>query len=226
MVKIADNIKKIRQQINQAEQLYHRAPGSVQLLAISKQRSIAEIKSAVAAGLNAFGESYLQDAIPKIEALSDLNLQWHFIGPIQSNKTKLIATNFSWVHSVDRVKIAQRLDEQRPADLPPLNICIQINMSEEQTKSGITLSDLPAFAVEISALSRLKLRGLMVIPKQTTDFKTQRSLFSKLHAAMLDLNAQGFELDTLSMGMSSDFIAAIAQGATIIRLGTALFGPR
>ncbi len=184
MVKIADNIKKIRQQINEAERLYHRVPGSVQLLAISKQRSIAEIKSAVAAGLNAFGESYLQDAIPKIEALLDLNLQWHFIGPIQSNKTKLIATNFGWVHSVDRVKIAQRLDEQRPADLPPLNICIQINMSEEQTKSGITLSDLPTFAIQVSALSRLKLRGLMVIPKQTTDFKTQRALFSQLHAAL------------------------------------------
>lgn len=224
MVKITDNINKTLQQIKQAESKYHREPGSVQLLAISKRSSIVEIKTAVAAGLTAFGESYLQDAAPKIEALADLNLKWHFIGPIQSNKTKLIAENFNWVHSIDRVKIARRLSEQRPAHAPPLDICIQIKIGEEDTKSGILLADLSRFAAEISRLPRLKLRGLMTIPKQITDFSTQRLAFRKLHTAMLALNEQGFTLDTLSMGMSADFIAAIAEGATIVRLGNALFG--
>jgi pyridoxal phosphate enzyme (YggS family) len=170
-----------------------------------------------------FGENYLQEALGKQAELTDLPLSWHFIGPIQSNKTRAIAENFAWVHSVDRLKIAQRLSEQRPADLPPLNICIQVNVSGEASKSGCTPADLPALAAAISALPRLKLRGLMAIPEPTEDRAEQDAAFATVRDLQASLN---LGLDTLSMGMSHDLESAIAQGATWVRIGTALFGAR
>ena len=181
------------------------------------------VREAYAAGMQDFGENYLQEALGKQAELTDLPLSWHFIGPIQSNKTRAIAENFAWVHSVDRLKIAQRLSEQRPADLPPLNICIQVNVSGEASKSGCTPADLPALANAISALPRLELRGLMAIPEPTEDRAAQDAAF----AALRDLqNSLNLPLDTLSMGMSHDLESAIAQGATWVRIGTALFGAR
>lgn len=202
------------------------AADSVTLLAVSKTRSAADVRAAVAAGQRAFGENQLQDAQPKIAALGNADLEWHFIGPIQSNKTRAIAEQFSWVHSVDRVKIAKRLSEQRPAGLPPLNVCIQYNVSGEQSKAGITGAELAAVASEISALPRLKLRGLMAIPAPNPNYLEQRAVFALVREALAQLNAHGYQLDTLSMGMTDDMEAAIAEGATMIRIGTAIFGAR
>jgi pyridoxal phosphate enzyme (YggS family) len=195
---------------------------SVQLLAVSKTKPAQALREAYAAGLRDFGENYLQEALGKQLELADLPLIWHFIGPIQSNKTRAIAEHFDWVHSVDRLKIAQRLSEQRPADLPPLNICIQVNVSGEASKSGCTPADLPALANAISALPRLKLRGLMAIPEPTEDRAAQDAAF----AAVQSCKPAHLPLDTLSMGMSHDLESAIAQGATWVRIGTALFGAR
>lgn len=178
------------------------------------------------AGMTRFGENYLQEALEKIEALQDLSLEWHFIGPIQSNKTRPIAEHFDWVHSVDRLKLARRLSEQRPPHLPPLNICLQVNVSGEQSKSGATLEELPALAREVASLPHLRLRGLMAIPAPAEGLEAQRQPFHHMHQALQQLNAEGLELDTLSMGMSGDLEAAIAEGATLVRIGTALFGPR
>jgi len=202
------------------------AADSVTLLAVSKTRSAADVRAAVAAGQRAFGENQLQDAQPKIAALGNADLEWHFIGPIQSNKTRAIAEQFSWVHSVDRVKIAKRLSEQRPAGLPPLNVCIQYNVSGEQSKAGITGAELAAVASEISALPRLKLRGLMAIPAPNPNYLEQRAVFALVREALAQLTAHGYQLDTLSMGMTDDMEAAIAEGATMIRIGTAIFGAR
>lgn len=202
------------------------AADSVTLLAVSKTRSAADVRAAVAAGQRSFGENQLQDAQPKIAALGNADLEWHFIGPIQSNKTRAIAEQFSWVHSVDRVKIAKRLSEQRPAGLPPLNVCIQYNVSGEQSKAGITGAELAAVASEISALPRLKLRGLMAIPAPNPNYLEQRAVFALVREALAQLNAHGYQLDTLSMGMTDDMEAAIAEGATMIRIGTAIFGAR
>ncbi|NWA40088.1 YggS family pyridoxal phosphate-dependent enzyme [Pseudomonas reactans] len=223
MSTIADNIGQVSQRIRAAADAVQRDASSIHLLAVSKTKPAQAVREAYAAGMLDFGENYLQEALGKQAELTDLPLSWHFIGPIQSNKTRAIAENFAWVHSVDRLKIAQRLSEQRPADLPPLNICIQVNVSGEASKSGCTPADLPALADAISALPRLKLRGLMAIPEPTEDRTAQDAAF----AAVRDLqNSLNLPLDTLSMGMSHDLESAIAQGATWVRIGTALFGAR
>ena len=223
MSTIADNIGQVSQRIRAAADAVQRDANSIHLLAVGKTKPAQALREAYAAGLRDFGENYLQEALGKQAELADLPLSWHFIGPIQSNKTRAIAENFAWVHSVDRLKIAQRLSEQRPADLPPLNICIQVNVSGEASKSGCTPADLPALARAISALPRLKLRGLMAIPEPTEDRTEQDAAF----AAVRDLQASlNLPLDTLSMGMSHDLESAIAQGATWVRIGTALFGAR
>jgi pyridoxal phosphate enzyme (YggS family) len=223
MSTIAENISTLAERIRSAAQAVQRDPASVGLLAVSKTKPASDLREAYDAGLRDFGENYLQEALGKQVELSDLPLIWHFIGPIQSNKTRAIAENFAWVHSVDRLKIAQRLSEQRPPELPPLNICIQVNVSGEASKSGCSPEDLPALAQAISALPHLKLRGLMAIPEPTDDRDQQNASF----AAVSTLQAQlGLPLDTLSMGMSHDLEAAIAQGATWVRIGTALFGAR
>jgi pyridoxal phosphate enzyme (YggS family) len=224
---IQHNLQIVKNQIFDAEKRYQRPYGSVKLLAASKTRSVDEITSAIIAGQNMFGENYLQEALPKIEALKEYkNIVWHFIGPIQSNKTKLIAKHFTWVQSVYRIKIAKRLNDQRPSNLPPLNICIEINVSSETTKSGVTFQQLPDLAKAVSQLPRLTLRGLMAIPEETNDFLKQRANFHKVKQAFDTLKINYPNLNTLSMGMSNDFEAAIAEGATIIRLGTAIFGTR
>jgi pyridoxal phosphate enzyme (YggS family) len=223
MSTIADNILEVSSRIHAATLAANRAENSVQLLAVSKTKPAQDLREAYAAGLRDFGENYLQEALGKQLELADLPLIWHFIGPIQSNKTRAIAEHFDWVHSVDRLKIAQRLSEQRPADLPPLNICIQVNVSGEDSKSGCTPADLPALANAISNLPRLKLRGLMAIPEPTEDRAAQDAAFAAVQSLQASLN---LPLDTLSMGMSHDLESAIAQGATWVRIGTALFGAR
>lgn len=223
MSTLADNLSAISARIASAAQAVGRDPASVQLLAVSKTKPASAIREIHAAGVHDFGENYLQEALTKQQALSDLPLIWHFIGPIQSNKTKAIAEHFDWVHSVDRLKIAQRLSEQRPAGLAPLNICLQVNVSGEDSKSGCTPADLPALAKAVAALPNLRLRGLMAIPEPTEDRATQEAAFASLRKLQEGL---GLGLDTLSMGMSHDLEAAIAQGATWVRIGTALFGAR
>ncbi|MBB4813596.1 MULTISPECIES: YggS family pyridoxal phosphate-dependent enzyme [Pseudomonas] len=223
MSTIADNIGLVSQRIRAAAEAVQRDPDSVHLLAVSKTKPAQAVREAYAAGLRDFGENYLQEALSKQVELTDLPLSWHFIGPIQSNKTRAIAEHFAWVHSVDRLKIAQRLSEQRPAELPPLNICIQVNVSGEASKSGCTPADLPALANAISALPRLTLRGLMAIPEPTDDRAAQDAAFATVRDLQASLN---LPLDTLSMGMSHDLESAIAQGATWVRIGTALFGAR
>jgi len=196
------------------------------LLAVSKDKSVQQIREAYDTGQRRFGESYIQEALTKIEALSDLDIEWHFIGPVQSNKTKHIARHFAWVHSVDRVKIAQRLHDQRPLSSPPLNICLQINISHERSKQGIDLNELAMLAREIKAFDRLRVRGLMAIPAPTDNFQEQRHMFMQIRQAQQQLITDGWQLDTLSMGMSNDMEAAIAEGATMVRIGTAIFGER
>ncbi len=219
-------LERVRQRIAAAERDYGRHAGEVALLAVSKTRPAEDIRAAAACGQTRFGENYLQDALEKIQSLNDLDLEWHFIGPIQSNKTRAIARHFQWVHSVDRLKIARRLSEQRPAGMAPLNICLQVNISGEASKSGVRLDELPALAEEMRQLPGVKLRGLMTIPAPEEDFERQRRPFRALREAMEELNRNGAELDTLSMGMSGDLEAAIAEGATMVRIGTAVFGPR
>ncbi|NNF96868.1 MAG: YggS family pyridoxal phosphate-dependent enzyme [Halobacteria archaeon] len=225
MSTIADRLAQVRTRITQAANAVGRDPASVNLLAVSKTHHVADLEAALAAGQTAFGESYLQDALPKIEAIGD-RAEWHFIGPIQTNKTRQIATHFDWVHSVDRIKIAQRLNEQRPRELPPLNVCLQVNTSGEAAKAGIPLADTWALAEAVSMLPHLRLRGLMTIPAREQDAARQRQPFHQLRSLFEQLNASGFNLDTLSMGMSNDMEAAIAEGATLVRIGTAIFGPR
>ena len=223
MSTIADNIGQVRQRIRAAADAVQRDANSIHLLAVSKTKPAQAVREAYAAGMCDFGENYLQEALTKQEALRDLPLIWHFIGPIQSNKTKAIAEHFDWVHSVDRLKIAQRLSEQRPAGLAPLNICLQVNVSGEDSKSGCAPADLPALAKAVAALPNLRLRGLMAIPEPTDDRAAQEAAFASLRTLQEGL---GLGLDTLSMGMSHDLEAAIAQSATWVRIGTALFGAR
>ena len=223
MSTIAGNIAQVEARIRAAAEAVQRDVTSIHLLAVSKTKPAAALREAYAAGIHDFGENYLQEARAKQVELTDLPLSWHFIGPIQSNKTREIAEHFAWVHSVDRLKIAQRLSEQRPADLPPLNICIQVNVSGEASKSGCTPEDLPALAAAIQALPRLTLRGLMAIPEPTEVRAEQDAAFAKVRSLQQSLN---MGLDTLSMGMSHDLESAIAQGATWVRIGTALFGAR
>ena len=223
MSTIAKNIAKVRTRIREAAQACGRDPETVGLLAVSKTKPAAAVREAHACGQRDFGENYLQEALNKQAELSDLALTWHFIGPIQSNKTRPIAEHFAWVHSVDRLKIAQRLSEQRPAHLPPLNICLQVNVSGEASKSGCAPEELPALALAVSQLPNLRLRGLMTIPEPTSDVTQQHAACARLRQLRDDLN---LELDVLSMGMSDDLEAAIAEGATWVRIGTALFGAR
>ena len=223
MSTIAKNIAKVRSRIREAAQACGRDPETVGLLAVSKTKPAAAVREAHACGQRDFGENYLQEALNKQAELSDLALTWHFIGPIQSNKTRPIAEHFAWVHSVDRLKIAQRLSEQRPAHLPPLNICLQVNVSGEASKSGCAPEELPALALAVSQLPNLRLRGLMTIPEPTRDVAQQHAACARLRQLRDDLN---LELDVLSMGMSDDLEAAIAEGATWVRIGTALFGAR
>jgi len=226
MTKIRDKLLTIGANIKQFAQKYQRNPEEIQLLAVSKHHPQSMIREAFAAGQTAFGENYVQELLNKAEALNDLPIEWHFIGPLQSNKTKKIAQTASWVHTIDRLKIAKRLNKQRPPELPPLSVCIQLNISGEQSKSGIMLNELATLAQEINQLKQLKLRGLMAIPAPESDFHKQRQAFAKIYQAQQDLIKQGFDLDTLSMGMSNDMEAAIAEGATIVRIGTAIFGKR
>jgi len=223
---LAHNIANLLERVRLSAEKSQRCADDILLLAVSKTRPEQDIRSAHRCGLHEFGESYLQEALDKIEALQDLDLVWHFIGPIQSNKTRPIASSFHWVHSVDRAKIARRLSEQRPPGLPPLQVCLQVNISAEQSKSGVAPEQLPQLAQEVAQLPRLQLRGLMAIPAATQDSLQQRKAFAQLRREFEQLQLQLPGLDTLSMGMSGDMESAIAEGATILRIGSAMFGPR
>lgn len=225
MDSIAPALNTIHQQIRTA-QTHSGQSHTVTLCAVSKAQSADRIRAAYVAGQTVFGENYLQEALLKQQDLQDCNIEWHFIGPIQSNKTQAIALHFDWVQSVDRLKIAQRLSAQRPTDKTPLNVCLQINISEEASKSGASRQEILTLAMQIKDLPNLKLRGLMAIPAPSQDESVQRDQFRQLRQLFELLNAQGLALDTLSMGMSGDFVAAIAEGATLIRVGTAIFGNR
>jgi pyridoxal phosphate enzyme (YggS family) len=227
---ISENLQLVQHRIATSAQAAGRDPTSITLLAVSKTFDAQAVLTAAQAGQRTFGENYAQEAIDKISATRELSpnlqLEWHFIGPIQSNKTRQIAEHFDWVHSVDRLKIAQRLSEQRPADMPPLQICLQVNVSGEATKSGLEPDVLLDLARVVNTLPNIRLRGLMAIPEPTEDVEQQRSAFAKLRLMQNDLRAVGIPTDTLSMGMSADMDAAIAEGATIVRIGTAIFGGR
>jgi len=226
MTTIATNLQAVRARIARAAQASGRDPGEIALVAVSKTFPAEHIAQAHAAGQVAFGENYAQEAVEKVTNLARLPLEWHFIGPIQSNKSGAIAAHFQWVHSVEREKIAQRLNAMRPESLPPLNICIQVNISGEASKSGIAPGEEIRLAEAIARMPRLKLRGLMAIPEPTPDAKLQRRRFALLRELKEKLVARGHALDVLSMGMSDDLEAAIAEGATMVRVGTAIFGHR
>jgi pyridoxal phosphate enzyme (YggS family) len=226
MTMIADNLQSVRARIAHACQQAGRAPEAVTLLAVSKTFGPDAVREAFAAGQTAFGENYIQEAADKITALADLALEWHCIGPIQSNKTRLVAQHFDWVHSVDRLKIAQRLSEQRPQELPPLQVCIQVNIDGGPTKAGVVPADALALARAVAALPRLRLRGIMTIPEPAPDFVAACAIHMRAKALLDALNAEGLGLDTLSMGMTGDMEAAIASGSTMVRVGTAVFGGR
>ncbi len=221
-------LNQARERIAQAEARFGRVPSSVRLMAVSKTFLADDVYGALINGQQHFGENYLQEALTKMAdaRLSGQHITWHFISPLQSNKTKKIAAHFDWVHTVDNLIVAQRLNDQRPDQLPPLNICLQINISNEIGKTGANLEELPELASAVAQLQRLRLRGLMAIPKPSTDFEQQRQPFRALRKALENLRTTGLELDTLSIGMSGDLEAAIAEGATMVRVGTAIFGPR
>lgn len=225
MKNIADRLQAVRERIRVAERRYDREPGAVTLVAVSKTRAAAEVEAAAACGQADFGENYVQEALAKMADCRS-GLAWHFIGPVQSNKTRDIATRFAWVHSLERDKIARRLDAARPADTTPLNVCIQVNISGEDSKSGVAPGEVETLAAQIAALPRLRLRGLMAMPAPEPDFDAQRESFRRLYNLFEDLRQSGHALDTLSMGTSGDMEAAVAEGATIVRIGTDIFGPR
>jgi pyridoxal phosphate enzyme (YggS family) len=226
IVDFSDRLHAVWDRIHIAEQRFGRPPGSVRLLAVSKTQPAAAIAAMAAAGQSCFGENYLQEAQAKMVELAALALEWHFIGPIQANKTRGVAERFAWVHSVDRLKIAERLSAQRPEPLPPLNVCLQINIDREPTKHGLDPVEVGEVAVAVAKLPGLRLRGLMAIPAPAADFSAQRHAFARLRLLHEQLIATGLDPDTLSMGMSDDLEAAIAEGATLVRVGAALFGPR
>lgn len=228
MASIADQLDAVRHRIADAARAHQRVPADICLMAVSKTFPVGAVLEAVAAGQTVFGESYVQEAVPKIERLGPARAStcWHFIGPLQSNKAKLIAQHFDWVHGVDRIKIAQRLSDLRAASLPALQVCIQVNLDDEPTKAGVAPEQVLALARAVAALPRLTLRGLMAIPAPRDDPALQRAVFRKLAALRAHLVEQGQVLDTLSMGMSGDLEAAVAEGATIVRVGTAIFGER
>lgn len=226
MTTIASALQAVKRRIATAAGQAGRTPENILLLAVSKTFPAEAVREAHAAGQTSFGESYVQEALAKIAALRDLPLEWHFIGPLQSNKTRHVAENFAWVHGVDRAKIADRLSAARPENLPPLNVCIEVNVSGESSKGGVAPQDVVALAVHVRGLPRLRLRGLMAIPAPTADIARQRAQFHILRELLANLNRAGFDLDTLSMGMSDDMEAAIAEGSTMVRVGTAIFGGR
>jgi PLP dependent protein len=223
---LPESIGAVRERVRRAAERAGRDVDSVTLLAVSKTHPPELIRAAAACGLEHFGESYVKEALPKIETLAGLELTWHFIGQLQANKTRAVAEHFAWVHSVDRLRLAERLSEQRPFHAPPLNVCLQVNVGDESTKGGVTPVDLPALAVAVARLPRLSLRGLMCIPPPEEAEARQRYWFAETARLMSHLQVPGTTLDTLSMGMSADLEAAIEEGATIVRVGTALFGPR
>ncbi len=223
---LPENIRRVQERIERAAAESARSVDSVTLLAVTKSQPAEIVRSAAQAGLSEFGESYVQEALGKIDSLADLALVWHFVGRIQTNKTRDIAENFSWVHGIERLRIAERLSAQRPFHAPPLNVCLQVNLAAEASKGGLAPSEVPALAEEVAALPRLTLRGLMCIPPADPDMDAQRRRFTELAELLASLNADGAHLDTLSMGMSADLEAAILAGATIVRVGTALFGAR
>ena len=222
----ASRLRAVRETIRRLENRYRRAPGSVRLLAVSKKKSAGEILDAASAGQRDFGESYLQEALKKIAALEDHGLCWHFVGPIQKNKTRQIAAHFSWVHGIERLIVAERLSTQRPDHLPPLQVCLQVNIDREHSKSGLRCEQVQDIASALQELPNLELRGLMAIPRRTSDTIHRRLRFAQLRVLLEQLNQSGFGLDTLSMGMSGDLEDAVAEGATIVRIGTAIFGAR
>ena len=226
MTTISANLQAVITRIEDAARQFGRNPGGISLLAVSKTWPASDVREAALAGQKLFGENYVQEGIDKARSLESLGLEWHFIGPLQSNKTRPVAETFDWVHAVDRLKIAERLSEQRPENLPALQVCIQVNVSGEQTKSGVSLDETAALAHRVAALPRIRLRGLMAIPEPVEDFAEQRIAFRRLREAFEQLNKEGLSLDTLSMGMSHDLEAAIAEGATMVRVGTAIFGER
>lgn len=228
---IIENYQRVMAEIAAEAAHCHRSADSVQLLAVSKTHPVDSIRQAYHAGARDFGENYLQEALEKIRQLSDedhpmRDVRWHFIGPVQSNKTRDIAANFDWLHSVDRLKIARRLSEQRPQSMPHLNICLQVNLSGEASKSGVALEEVASLCDQIAPLPRLHLRGLMAIPAPTEGYEAQRAVFRPLSKLFRELQARYDHFDTLSIGMSADYQAAIAEGATIIRVGSAIFGAR
>ena len=226
MQNIEKNLNEIHARITAAALTAGRDPQSISLLAVSKKKPASDIRAAYGCGQSEFGENYLQEALQKMQELDDLDICWHFIGAIQSNKTRSIAEAFDWVHCIERIKIAQRLSDQRPATMAPLNVCIQVNIDHESSKAGIDLADVPELAQAITGLPGIRLRGLMAIPAPRQDFDQQREVFAGLAAALVDLQQRGIDCDTLSMGMTQDMEAAIAAGSTLIRIGTAIFGER
>ncbi|HZX32022.1 MAG TPA: YggS family pyridoxal phosphate-dependent enzyme [Rhodocyclaceae bacterium] len=223
---IASNLQAVRARIDAAARAVGRDPATVKLLAVSKTWPAENIREAARAGQRSFGENYVQEAVEKVGQLRDMELEWHFIGPLQSNKTRLVAENFAWVHSIERLKIAERLSAQRPAGLPPLEVCVQVNVSGEASKSGCEPSEAVELCRRVAELPKLRLRGLMAIPEPVEEFEAQRRPFKQLKELFESLRAGGLPLDTLSMGMSHDLEAAIAEGATVVRIGTAIFGER
>jgi PLP dependent protein len=223
---LAERVRTVRERVARAAAAAGRNAQSVTLLAVGKAQPVELLAAAADCGLTDFGESYLQEALEKVAALQERSLTWHFLGRVQANKTRLIAEHFDWVHAVDRLKVAERLSAQRPPQALPLNLCLQVNVAGELSKGGVAAAELRALAAAVARLPRLTLRGLMCIPPEESEPARQRAWFAQLRALRDDLNASGGRLDTLSMGMSGDFEAAILEGATIVRLGTALFGPR
>jgi len=226
MHSLADGLSGVKARMAAACRRYGRREAAVRLLAVSKTQPAHIIDECYRLGQVCFGENHLQEAIPKIAALADRDIEWHFIGSIQSNKTRVVAENFAWVHSLDRLKTARRLNDQRPGELPPLQVCLQVNASGEASKSGVTPDALPELARQVAELPRLWVRGLMTIPAPSDDFESQRRPFRLLHELLTHLVEEGLAVDTLSMGMTADLEAAIAEGATLVRVGTAIFGPR
>jgi hypothetical protein len=226
MTTLPAKLQAVRARIADAARICGRDPAAIELLAVSKTWPAAALRELAAAGQKAFGESYVQEALGKIDELRDLPIEWHFIGALQANKTRLLAESFDWVHSVAELRMAQRLAAQRPPTMPPLSVCLQVNISGEPSKAGVPPASLPALAQAVAALPRLRLRGLMAIPEATSDFAAQRASFRRLRELSQRLQADGLSLDSLSMGMSHDLEAAIAEGATWLRVGTAIFGER
>ena len=226
MIGVTENLTLISDLLRETAISANRDPAAVQLLAVSKKQPVSKIREAHAAGQRDFGENFVQEGLEKIEALADLDLTWHFIGHLQSNKTRVVAENFDWVHTIDKIKTARRLSEQRPAQLSPLQVCIQVNVDDEVSKHGVTPEAVAEIAAECAGMPRLRLRGLMCLPAMRTGFEEQRVPFATLRRLAEDLRRDGIDTDTLSMGMTSDYRAAIFEGATIVRIGTALFGER